>query len=169
MAETEKWKQIAEFPNYDVSNYGKIYTRRTQQFVQTSLTNHGHLKVSLSDGGERHTRSVALLVARAFVSPPQPNCDHVMLLNGDLSDLRATNIVWRPRWYAWKYKAQLKDVQPLHYRNLPVRNKTTRQEYNSIIEAGITEGLVYKYIWLSTNTGHLTFPHGDTYEIIKRV
>lgn len=166
----ERWRTILEFPQYEVSNRGDIYNTRRRLMMRTSRTNFGHSKITLTDyDGSRHTRSVALLVASAFVGPPNYMSDHLIVLDGDFRNVNANNLAWRPRWFAWKYTHQLKLPQPNHYTNLPVRNVKTGVVYDSIIEAGMAEGLLFDDIWRSTYRGNEIYPHGSIFEIIKRV
>jgi hypothetical protein len=167
----ELWKPIPGFVNYRISNLGRVYNVRLDKIMRTSTNNYGHVKISLlvDNVGERFTRSVAVMVAEAFVEQPHEMCDYVIVLDGDLSNVRADNLAWRPRWYAWKYTHQLRSIQPTHYRNLAVRNITTGALYNSIMEAGVREGLLFEDIWRSTYTGVELFPYGFVFEIIERV
>jgi hypothetical protein len=166
----ERWRTILEFPKYEISNKGDIYNTRNNHMMRSSRTRIGHTKITLTDyDGLRYTRSVPLLVAQAFVAPPNLLSDYLMILDGDLSNVNSTNLAWRPRWFSWKYTRQLKLPQPNHYSNLPVHNVVTGSRYNSIIEAGVSEGLLFEDIWRSTYTGKETYPHGSIFEIIKRV
>lgn len=165
-----QWKTIQEFPNYEVDQMGQIFNTRTQTLMRTSQNNHGHEKITLTAwDGTRHTRSVALLVATAFIEPPTPLCDTVMVLDGNRSNIYVGNLAWRPRWFAWKYTRQLKTEQPIQYRNLHVLNINENVEYRNIIQAGMVEGLLFDDIWRSTYTGAKVFPHGHRYEISERV
>lgn len=167
----EEWVIIPQFTKYLISSYGRIFNRSTEQMMRTSLTPFGHVKISLQSEVDklRYTRSVALLVAEAFVEPPNPLCSHIILLDGKLSNVAAYNIVWRPAWYSWKYTHQLKVPQPMHYHNLSVTNISTNIKYKSIIEAGMAEGLLFIEIWASTYTGKKVFPYGHVFEISERV
>ena len=166
----ERWRTILEFPTYEISDRGNIYNNRNRQFMRTSRNNFGHGKITLTDyDGSRHTRSVGILVGEAFVLAPNYMCDHLIMLDGDLTNINASNLAWRPRGFAWNYTHQLKTLQPVHYHNLPVLNVVTGREYNSIIEAGMTEGLLFDDIWRSTYRGSEVFPNGSVFEIIKRV
>jgi NUMOD4 motif len=167
--EEEVWVPVKGYPDYQISNFGRIYNRRTGREVSVSPTFSGHLKVNLFTGpGERSSRSVARLVAEAFIRPPNKLCDSVIVLNGNLSDVRAKNLMWRPRWYVWKYSRQLKEDQPEQYQNLPIRNLLTGDKYLSIIEAGMNEGLLFADIWRSATTGNFVFPYSVAFEFIDR-
>lgn len=165
-----RWRTIPEFPRYEISDEGEIYNTYYRQMMRTSFSNHGHLKITLTDDrGRRHTRSVALLVAEAYVPVPNYLCNYLIVLDGNLEHVAATNLAWRPRGFAWEYTHQLKVDQPLHYRNLPVRDLVHNFNYNSIIEAGIEEGLLFKDIWQSTYTEGEVFPTGAVFEVMERV
>jgi hypothetical protein len=163
----EEWKDIPEFPGYAVSSFGRIWNKYRNREVAVNQTNWGHVKVCFTD--RRLTRSVAVLVAEAFVEPPDELSDCVVLLDGNLNNIRADNIVWRPRQYAWRYARQVRTQQPLHYRNLPVVNLDLHVEYDSIIQAGMTEGVLFDDIWESTFMGRRPYPYHHKYRILERV
>jgi hypothetical protein len=166
----EQWRTIPEFPMYEISDRGSIYNTRSRQLMRVSQNNFGHMKITLTDiDSRRYTRSVALLVAEAFVVSPNYMSDQLIMLDGDLENVDATNLAWRPRTFAWKYCRQLKLQQPIHYHNLRVRNVTTGREYSSIVEAGMKEGLLFENIWESTYRGTETYPNHYIFEIIERV
>lgn len=166
----ERWATIPEFPSYEISSFGQVYNNRTRQLMRISRNNHGHTKITLtSSDGSRHTRSVALMVAEAFVRAPNIMCDHLVVLDGDLRNVRADNLAWRPRWFAWKYSHQLKVDQPNHFLTLPVVNLTTHREYENIVQAGVEEGVLFEDIWVSTYSKKQVFPHGFVFEVVQRV
>jgi len=172
----ERWKRITGFPNYEISNVGRVYNSKSDRIMKTSKTTFGHAKISLlsnvdNTNSGRQTMSVAKLVAEAFVDRPTALCDQVVILDGDLENLAAYNLVWRPSWYAWKYVRQLQDDQPNHFYNLAVHNVTNDITYNSVVEAGMAEGLLFTDIWRSTYSGAEIFP-GDLVFVVagkKRV
>ena len=165
----EEWKIIPEFPDYLISNLGNVYNRKRHHILQTNKNNYGHLKINLVFNGKTYTRSVAFLVAQAFVEPPNYRCDHLIVLDGILENVEASNLAWRPRSVAWKYTHQLKQYQPTYILNLPVQNINTGKKYSCIMEAGINEGLLFADIWRSTYTGDRTYPYGHVFEIIEKV
>jgi hypothetical protein len=167
ITEEEVFRVIPEFPNYSIGSLGNVFNHRTDRLMRTSRTIFGYVKITLTDfEGRRFTRSVAQLVAEAFIIPPNALCDNVVVLDGDLSNLRAENLVWRPRWYAWQYRHQFGRPQPLHFQNLPVRNTQTQAVYSSVMDAGMAEGLLFIDIWRSTYTGDAIFPYEAVFEVI---
>lgn len=169
----EEWKRIWEFPQYSISNYGRVRHEHTGRIMANSRTTHGHIKISLLDRATRvrYTRSVALLVAQNFIEVPDLLSDAVIELDGDLSNVVAWNLAWRPKWFAWKYMHQLKCQQPMEFHNLRVQNVTHGFVYRSIVEAGMSEGLLFDDIWRSVCTpeGVRIYPHRCTYRVIDRV
>lgn len=159
---TEEWKTIPGFSRYQINANGEIYNTETNRFMRCSVTQYGHPKISLfSDNGGRHDRSVAMLVAKAFLEQPNPDCDRIIYLDGDLSNFRSENLAWRPRWFGWKYSRQLKVPQPAWLQNLAVINVDTNARYQNIVEAGKAEGLLFEQIWHSTYSGGPVYPTGS--------
>lgn len=160
------WAEIPEFPDYMVSDTGLIWNSRRETLMSLSRTPFGHVKVSLVNAQGRQTRSVALLVAEAFIQPPDLLCDQVIVLDGDLGHVEAKNLAWRPRWFAWKYARQLRIEQPRHLQNLEVRNVVTGDLYSNIVSAGMTEGLLFYEVWRSTYTGKHCYPTHAVFEVL---
>lgn len=163
----EVWADIADFPYYQISNLGRIYNVKFDRMMSVSMNNHGHMKISLlSDwSGIRHTKTVATLVAEAFVPKPNELCDHVIVLDGDFTNMVAHNLAWRPWGFARMYTRQLKVPQPRHYENLPVLNVSKGILYRSVTDAGMSEGLLFRDVWRATYSRQPVFPTGDHFEI----
>ncbi len=170
MINEEVWQIIPEFSNYQISNLGRVYNIKQNIIMHTSFTNYGHVKLTFKDdwSDERFTRSVAQMVAEAFVEPPSLFCDTIIILDGNFSNVAASNLAWRPRWYTWKYTRQLKIHQPIYYKNLTVHNVVTDSYYESVVHAGMIEGLLFEDIWRSTYTGAALFPYGAIFEVVER-
>lgn len=163
----EEWCDIEGFPGYQVSNYGNVLKveGRRQGPMSPSKTNYGDLKVALVSEGRRVTRSLRTLVAEAFVAqPPYPNCNTVIVLDGDRENVAWDNLAWRPRWFAWKYTRQQQTEQPDSHRKYPVVNERTHEWYPSIIECGNKEGLLYEDIARSLLIHNQVFPTGDRFK-----
>lgn len=86
----EIWKQIDEFPDYEVSNLGNVRSV-TREVIDAKCTRiferkvlkpwqdiHGYYHVSLRVNGETKKRSVHRLVAQAFIANPdnKPQVNH---------------------------------------------------------------------------------------------
>jgi len=165
---TEQWKIIPDFPNYEISSFGRIYNRKHDLMMSSNPNNFGHIKISLLSGEDRcrYTRSVALMVAEAFVPVPNSESDSLVVLDGNFENVAAYNLAWRPKSFAWRYTRQLKEEQPIHYLNLSVVNVLENVEFESIVQAGIAEGLLFDDIWRSTYTKEPVYPTGSIFEVI---
>lgn len=95
----EEWRVIDDFPNYEVSNLGRV--KRTTTYIGTPLhrllnpfVNQGGFRcVVLSDRGRRGIKRVARLVANAFIPNPKRHTI-VFHKDGDLKNDRASNLKW---------------------------------------------------------------------------
>lgn len=68
---SEEWKEVVGFPNYLVSNHGRLYSNNERKgLVKTYIDKKGYQNVYLYKNGEKlHTR-IHVLVAKAFISNP---------------------------------------------------------------------------------------------------
>lgn len=81
MVETvnEIWKDIKGYPNYQISNLGRIWNNKTQRYLKPSAMSNGYLAVNLvAVNGKRKKELVHRLVAIAFIPNPNhyPEVDH---------------------------------------------------------------------------------------------
>lgn len=88
----EEWRDIAEFPGYQVSDLGRV-RNADGLIMKPSQNRDGYKQIVLSNKGYRATRLISRLVAVAFI--PNPNkeseADHI---NSIRIDNRACNIQW---------------------------------------------------------------------------
>ena len=104
----ELWKEIPLFPDYSVSNYGRIRANKSERILALSQTQWGLVQVGLMRNGRQYHRSVPLLVAKAFLPVKPGPFSTPVNLNGDRTNNHIDNLVWRPRWFAVKYNRQFR-------------------------------------------------------------
>lgn len=63
----EIWKQIPNYPNYEVSNIGNVRNRKYSRTLKPYLHNTGYLSVSLCKNNKANTFYIHRLVAQAFI------------------------------------------------------------------------------------------------------
>lgn len=151
------WREIEEFPDYSVSDEGLVKHDRFNRILRLTQNQQHVVKVGLSLGNEQFTRSVALLVAKAFLPEPvNPNFNTPINLDGDRTNNRVENLMWRPRWFAIKYHQQF-TRDSLGYK-VPIIEIHSGEKFKNSHEAATTFGLLEKDIALAIMNRTYTFP-----------
>lgn len=165
----EEWVDIHDFPNYRVSTLGNVFNSQFERIVKTSSTNQQYkstLKVGLMEGGVQYTRSVKILVADAFVDGRTLLFDTAVQLDGDHLNCRADNLIWRPRWFAWKHTRQF--VKEDSYSQFgPVLDTNTGEVYLDVYQCALRNGLLFSDIRRSIMYNRGCFPNNHIYRIAK--
>lgn len=151
MFEDEEWRIIEEFPNYMVSNYGRVKHTERAMARKVTVNERGFPVVVLfrSPDPSRYLRQVNKLVAEAFVPTP----DHhdgtlaVWHIDGDLTNCSADNLRWEPRAAVLEWNEMNRGRTP--YKQVgPVKNNRTGAVYKNTFECALAEGeLESKIIW----------------------
>lgn len=150
----EKWKVIREFPNYSVSNEGKVRNDHTGRILSQSLNQQGIPQVGLTNETGYHKRAVAPLVAHAFIPRPFGPFDTPINLDGDRTNNRVENLMWRPRWFAVMYHKQFKHPYEFHL-DTPIIDLKTQDVSPDSLTCAKRYGLLEQDIVLSI--GHRTY------------
>lgn len=87
----EKWAEIEEYPNYLISNYGQIYSRRADRVLKPRLSHKGYLRAVLSEEGERREVYIHQIVAQTFFGSFRDGM-RIKHVNGNLEDNRVSNL-----------------------------------------------------------------------------
>jgi hypothetical protein len=97
----EEWKTILEFPEYQVSNLGRVKRVVASQGAVTGrilkpFDSNGYKKVCLTSGSKKRKVAIHRLVLETFVGMPSEklDCCH---WNGIRSDNRIENLRWASR------------------------------------------------------------------------
>ena len=117
----EEWRNLSEFPNYQVSNIGRVRNSITGRILNLSISNCGYVLVQLRKSKKSFMRNVHRLVALAFIENPhnKPCVDHINRLK---TDNTITNLRWSTRSENCKNKAK----KPTHHLHLSVCVGTKR-------------------------------------------
>lgn len=107
------WREIEDFPGYVVDDLGRVMSLDRRRILRTRFNRQGFAMVNLGRDAEIYTRSIAKLVAEAFIENPYSAAyNSIIHLNGDRGDCRAMNLMWRPRWFSIKYHKMF-EVNPI--------------------------------------------------------
>lgn len=154
---TDEWRNIDGFPDWSVSSRGEVLNGATERIMAQRINQQGLTMVNLWQEGNIHTRLVALLVAKAFLDPPRNSAyNSVIHLNGDRSDCRALNLMWRPRWYAIRYHRMFEQFPVRVSVYVPALNRV----YSSLRELCTTYGLVERDTYISMINNEPCFHYG---------
>lgn len=90
----EIWKDIADFEElYQVSNLGRIKSKRYNKLLRPCANEKGYLRVSLTKNHKIYTKKVHRLVAQAFI-PNTDNKSEINHINHIRNDNRVSNLEW---------------------------------------------------------------------------
>jgi hypothetical protein len=87
----EVWVAVDGYPNYAVSNMGRVANINRGELLKLRPNEEGYLRVSLSCLGVVRDFYVHRLVARAFLEGYDPR-QQVIPVNGDKEDCRVVNL-----------------------------------------------------------------------------
>lgn len=92
----EQWREIEEFPQYEVSNKGRVRNGKTKRILRTNLDEKGRERLILYKGNKQYSRKIHRLVADAFCEKYYDGLD-VTHADGDVRNNDADNLEWRYR------------------------------------------------------------------------
>jgi len=166
MHENEIWHEVDGFESYEVSNTGKIRRFHPEiKLINTSILPDGSLGVKLYGRGRPNQFLVRRLVAEAFCERRSIREDSVIHIDGDKINCHASNLAWRPRWFVWKYTNQFSSIDDVKWYR-PVRNATTGEVFDSVVEAGLKDATLWEEIVRSAMTTSYAYP-GMLYEFLS--
>lgn len=157
---SDTWRPIEDFPGYIINMHGDTSSDRWDRKLIHTPGRKGMPTVGLTRDGKQHRRSVAKLVAEAFLDPPiREDFDTVTHLDGDRSNCYYENLMWRPRWFAIRYH-QCRQRGIFDGWNQPIMIVETGEVFETMIEPAMKYGLIDNDISASLWNGTQTFPHG---------
>lgn len=161
----ENWVEVPHFPVYSVSNVGRVRNSDSGRFLTLFMNQSGYVYTSLCQGSTRCNMSVARLVAEAFLPPPPYEAyDTPINLDGDRTHNDATNLMWRPRWFAMQYHSQFKALRGY---NVPVQERETLQVYRNAWDAALSNGLIASEVAVKALNGQAVWPTGQKFQLLS--
>ena len=165
----EKWRQIKDYPKYEVSNTGKVRNAISGRILKPGIKSNGYPVVVLSNDDGRKTKHVHQLVANSFCHKDEDNLviDHIdgNKRNNDVSNLRfcTSSENNKSAYRLGLKKAACPIDQPSSKR---IRVVETGETYRSIKECARSIGANSSHISDCIN-GRLKKHHGYHYEEVE--
>lgn len=161
-------KEIEDFPDYVITPEGNVFVKETGNIRKPSLTQNGQVKIILFRDGKRYTKSLALLVARAWLhNDRNPEIyDTPIHLDNDLTNNHVDNLAWRPRWFAIKYQKQYW-TNNYRYSTVAVQDVQTGEIFNTLLEVCQRYGYLYMDVIRSCTHNESVFPSWRTFRFVK--
>lgn len=167
----EEWRVVQHFPNYSVSNTGLIRSDiqykngNTGKILKVAANQRGIVYVGLVHNGVQYKRSLALVVAHAFLMTARPLAFNTPInLDGDRYNNHVDNLLWRPRWFARKYYHQFRQR---HARiTSPIVELKTEEVFADSWAAALTYGLLDNEIFEAVENKTYVWPTYQRFEIL---
>lgn len=165
MVETDDWRPVEDFPGYSINPLGQVSRDSTGRLLVPRYNQYGVPYVGLMRDWQQCIRSLPRLVAQAFLRSPSAVFDTPIQIDGDPSNCRADNLMWRPRWYAILYKRQFED----RYDNpidAPVHAVNEGERFSDSLKAACRYGLLEREVVLSILNRTPAWPTYQTFELV---
>lgn len=143
-----------------MSSDGVVQNERGRVLTQVDSRRGSY--VALWRSNIQFNRMTSRLVAEAFVPRPdygffKATFDTPINLDGDRMNNSASNLMWRPRWFAIKYHRQFSQKwnQGSH-----ILDVSTDQIYNNVLEVAMSFGLLAVEVFVEA-CNHGVYGPGD--------
>lgn len=164
----DEWVPLQDFPKYSVNPLGQVRKDSTGRILHPRINQYGVPYVGLMRDWRQCIRSLPRLVAITFLPPPSEIFDTPINLDGDRTNCRVDNLMWRPRWYAIEYANQFKEPYP-HPITMPVRCLVTEETFANSFAAARRYGLLEREVVLSVINKTPTWPTYQMFELANRL
>lgn len=154
----EAWVDVPGFTGYSVSDLGRVRNSDTGRVLTVLRTKDGTCYVGLTKGRKQCRRSLALLVANAYIPKMSGRVEFTrpLHLDGDQTNNRADNLVWRPPWFTVAYYRQIHNGKVGS--DMPVIESKLMEIFQNSFEAALAFGLLETQVIASATMGTFTFP-----------
>lgn len=147
----EYWKIIKQFPEYEISTYGRVRKIKTQKCLYIKHHSRGYLQVVIQSNDKKHYLYIHRLVAQAFIPNPQslPFVNHK---DEDKQNNHVDNLEWCTCEYNTNYGTAPKRNGLAHHKKVRQYTKSGQfiKEWDCYQEAekalNLPSGLISKYV-----------------------
>jgi hypothetical protein len=169
MDEIDNWQPIRDFPGYSVNPLGQVRRDSSGRILAPRFNQYGVPYVGLMREWEQCARSLPRLVAQTFLPQPNDIFDTPIQIDGDRSNCRVDNLMWRPRWYAVLYNRQFDGNRYSHPIDVPLRvvNNDYDETYPNSLAAACSFGLLEREVVLSVLNRTPAWPTYQYFELVE--
>lgn len=162
---SDDWRPVMGFSGYSVNPLGQVMRESTGRLLIPRYNQYGVPYVGLMREWQQCIRSLPRLVARAFLSAPSDIFDTPIQLDGDPSNCRVENLMWRPRHYAVNYKRQFEERYD-HPIDEPIHAINERERFPNSFAAACRYGLLEREVVLSIVNRTPAWPTYQYFELV---
>ena len=98
----EKWKTVEDYPNYEISNFGRLRNKNTSYILKEIIDKSGYITFGVTVNGKSKFLKSHRLVALNFIPNPNNKLE-VNHIDEDKSNNRVVNLEWCDRKYNVNY------------------------------------------------------------------
>lgn len=166
MSHENEWVTIPNFPKYSVNRLGQVRHDRIGRFLRPQVNQNNTAYVCLVRDWEQKKRSLALLVASAFIPQDREHFDTPINLDGDRLNCAVDNLMWRPRWFAIRYHQQF-TVWPRSFIKVPLRQLDNGEVFRNSREVAVRYGLLEDEIFNSIQNRTYVWPTWQQFDLAE--
>jgi hypothetical protein len=159
----DDWVLIEGFPKYSVNSLGQVRRDSFGRLITPQMNRTHSVYVPLMRDSKLYQRSLALIVARAFLPKPEKPFVVPINLDGDRWNCSADNLMWRPRWFTIRYHRQFSDPYEGHI-EAPLRARGEKEVFPDSFTAARRYGLLERDVVMSIRYNTYAWP---TYQIFE--
>jgi hypothetical protein len=157
----DQWLPLQDYPGYSASDLGRVRNDK-RDHVLAIVRSSRRPYVCLVKNGVQVKRGLSLLIAETFVQTERKEYFNTAIhLDGDLSNCRARNLMWRPRWFALKHTHQFSEPWG---DSDPVINTVTNTVHKDVWSVVFEHGVLYSDVLQSIYNKTYVFPLMQTFE-----
>lgn len=149
-----------------MSDLGQIRSETSGRILALSQNQFEVVQVGLVRDRIQYHRSVPLLVAKAFVPQKFEAYETPINLDGDRWNNAATNLAWRPRWFAIRYNQQFR-IPYEHHIEHAIQDLKTGEITDNSLECAKRYGLLESDLVLSILNRTYVWPTYQLFGVVE--
>lgn len=161
----DDWVLIEGFPKYSVNSLGQVRRDSFDRLVTPQMNRSYSVYVPLMRDGKLYQRSLAKIVAKAFLPEAIPPFVVPINLDGDRWNCRVENLMWRPRGFAIRYHAQFREPYERPVK-APLRARGEKEVFQDSLSAAMRYGLLERDVVLSMEYNTYAWPTWQIFELV---